>query len=548
MSAVAPSFFGAPDDRPYALVERRFRELREDAFLSTPDAALASFMQLRTLVDADVREIKGRLFSPSLSSRDDDKAASRWISAQHRRLGRIALRMAETHASLTGPSEQSFRLLAPALHYMGESVKGHIKESHFHRALHALMRNALASNRHHEQIYMEVDGRLVACTLMSLYFRALLLARVAGGGLTFAQTEILDAWLWIWMPALAGADTVPLGAAWRADLDSDDGLRRGVRKDEGPSVYLPMAPLETMRLAIIKEFHAGRTVSARGAAAKFGIEDHFAALDTVRRTLRGIRHESSGRGTRYPAKDVVELQVGLEEVMVKGFTAAGPAIALDPIAADRAHFRSDARDHATIEIDDARRVVQLIDVSDTGLSFEGDESDCSEIAVGDLVATRIATGEALLLASVVRRLPAATGGRVAIGLRRLTSAAQPVRARQPSWSTEQPDLLLLYIPGADESGQHDAYLTSAAVAAERGLFETTVGDDTFTFRFNRVLESGRGWVMAGFEITAARTRKAAPAANKPAAYVTASVPFDAATGRPIWTLEERPANERSASR
>ena len=76
----APSFYGAPDDREYAVVERRFRELRDSAFAATPDAVLASFMEFRVLLDADIHAIKRRLFSPSLSSRDDDKAASRWIS------------------------------------------------------------------------------------------------------------------------------------------------------------------------------------------------------------------------------------------------------------------------------------------------------------------------------------------------------------------------------------------------------------------------------------------------------------------------------------
>jgi len=124
--------------------------------------------------------------------------------------------------------------------------------------------------------------------------------------------------------------------------------------------------------------------------------------------------------------------------------------------------------------------------------------------VEDLVALRVAPGEPLLLASVARRLPAATGGRVVIGLRRLTSSAQPVRAAQISTDADERELSLLYVPGNDESGRADAYLTSEETAAERKLFETTVGDDTFTFRFNRVRERGRGWVMAGFEITAAR--------------------------------------------
>ena len=510
MSHTGLSFYGAPDDHAYALVERRFRESADDVFLATPDAVVASFMDLRLLVDADVHAIKRRLFAPSLASRNDDKAAGRWLSAQHRRLARIAHRMAETFARVSGVNEHTFSLLAPALHYMGEAVKGHIKETHFHRSLHALMRIAIASGRHHEEIRFDVGGRLAPCTLTSLYFRALLLARLAGGGLTFPQIEILDAWMWNWMSALAGADHPPEGAAYRADLDSNEGLRCGARGDDGPSLYLRRAPLEIVRLALIKEFHSSRTVSSAGDGSKFAIEDHFAALDAVRRSLRGVRHESAGRGKRYPATQVVELHVGLAEVMAEALALtakAAPPITLVPMTGKgrgRAQIGRE-RDHESAEVvGPARRIVQMIDVSDTGVSVEGEEADCCEIAVEDLVALRVAPGEPLLLASVARRLPAATGGRVVIGLRRLTSSSQPVRATQISTDEDARELSLLYVPGNDESGRADAYLTSEETAAQRKLFETTVGDDTFTFRFNRVRERGRGWVMAGFEITAAR--------------------------------------------
>jgi hypothetical protein len=508
-NAAAFSFYGAPDERAYALLERRLRESPDSAFTSTADTVLGMFAELAARVDADVNAVKRRLFAPSLASADDNKAAGRWISAQHRRLARIARRMAEAFARLSGVNDHTFHLLAPALHYMGESVKGHIKETLFHGALHALMRLALSSGRHHEEIQLDVGRRLVTCTLTSLYFRALLLARLAGGGLTFAQIEILDSWLWIRMPALAGADTAPEGAVWRADLDSNEGLRRGVRKDTGPSLYLAQAPLEAMRLAISKEFHLGRTVVASGDVSTFAIEDHFAALDALRRLLRGIRHESAGRGGRGKSNDVVELHVGLTEVMAKALAVTRQSIALLPMieTGTRTARIERERDHATGEVrEPVRRIVQLIDVSDSGVGLEGQETDCSGIAVGDLVALRLVSEGPLLLAKVVRRLPAATGGRVVFGLFRLTSAAQPVHARQPSAGTAARELTLLYIPGDDDSGRHDSYLTSELGASERELFETTVGDDIFTFRFNRVRESGRGWVMAGFEVTAARRR------------------------------------------
>ncbi len=508
MSAL--SFHGAPDEHGYVLLERRLRALPDAVFTSSPDDVLSEFMAMHARVDADVHAIKRRLFSPSLASRDDDKSASRWISAQHRRLARVARRMAESFERLCGVNDHALRLVALALHYMGESVKGHMKEFHFHGGLHALMKMGLASARHHEEIHLDVGGLAASCTLTSLYFRALVLARLAGGGLTFAQIEIVDAWMWIWMPALEGADRAPEGVSWRADLDLNEGLRCGPATDPGPSLYLARAPIEAARLAIIKEFHSGRTMCAPGDVARFSNADHFAALDAVRRALRGVRHESVGRGKRYEAHDVVELHVGLIEVMAKALSVKAsdaPPISLMPMSGNGGATARLAgeRDHAVAELEDpSRRIVQLIDLSDTGMSIEGDESDCCEVAVDDLVALRPAPGEPLLLARVVRRLPAPTGGRVVIGLRRITSASQPVRATLSAADGVSGELTMLYVPGADDSGRNDAYLTSEETADGRSLFDTSVGEDIFTFRFNRVRERGRDWVMAGFEITAVR--------------------------------------------
>jgi hypothetical protein len=510
MSDIGTSFYGAPDAHAYAALERRLQVLSDSVFVATPDAVLREFMELRAQVDLDVHALKSRLFGPSLASKEDDKAAGRWIFAQHRRLARVARRMAESFARLAGADEHALRLVALALHYMGESAKGHVRESHYHDGLHALMRIALASGRHREEMQLDVDGRSASCTLASLYFRALLLARLAGGGLTFAQIEILDAWMWIWMPALAGVDDAPEGAAWRADLDSKLGLRRGARADAGPSLYLPEAPLKAALRAIVKEFHAGRTVPANGDISKLAVEDHIAALDTVRRALRQSRRDPAPRAERHDVRDRAELHVGLAEIMAKGFAVmarSAPSLALLPTTGTGTDVARTERgpDSALDKIYDvARRIVQLINVSDTGVGFEGAEADCAELAVGDVVALRLAPGEPMLLGKVVRRLPAATEGRILIGLQRMSSAAQTVRARQPSAGAALPELSLLYLPGDDESGRHDAYLVGEATAAERNLLETTAGDEIFTFHFNRVRERGRGWVMAGFEVTAAR--------------------------------------------
>jgi hypothetical protein len=477
------SFSGAPDARAYVMSERRMRALRDSAFVFSPQAVMLEFMELRGQVDADVHALKVRLFTPSLGPIPDHMAACRWIATQHRRLARVARRIAQSFARLPCPGGHTLRIVALALHYMGESAKGTVRQAHHCRGLHALMKIAIAGGRHREEIVLEIGGRPVTATPASLYFRALMLARLAGGELDFARIEILDEWMWNWMPAMAGVDEAPQDGAWRADLDSNEGLRQGSRPDAGCSLYLPQAPLEAARLAIVAEIHRGRTVPAGGPISQLPLDDHIAVLDVLRRGLRMDRREPVARAKRYVATGVVELHVGLAAVMAKGF-----ALGVMP--------------------PQASRMVHMVNVSDTGIGFEGEEADCAELAVEDLVALRLAHGEPLVLGEIVRCMPAASPGRIMFGVRRISSAARPVRAFHPSARAPSRELSLLFVPGDDADGRRDTYLTTEGNAAQRDPFEIVAGDETFTLRFDRVRDRGRGWVMTGFDVSAARRESA----------------------------------------
>ncbi len=478
MSDDALAFHGAPDAHAYMVHERRLQVLGESVFVATPDAVHAEFMELRAQVDADVRAIKARLLGPLPAAGEDRKAAAKWISTQHRRLARVARRMATGFARNAGRHAHVLHLVAMGLHYMGESVKGQVKDSQHHGGLHALMRLALASGRQREALRLEVDGRALDCSPVALYFRALLLARLAGGDLTFAQIEVLDAWLLSLMPQLVDADALSSAGGWRADLDSNSGLRRGAREDAGPCLYLPIEPLEAARLAILKEYHAGRTLPRSGVLARLPIEDHIAVIDLVRRGLRRVTRQPVARARRERIDRAVDLHVGLAEVMAKGFAPA--------------------------PYPKAGRTVRLVDVSESGFAFEADEAAGAAVAVDDLVALRLAPGAPMTLGKVVRKLAAADSSRVTVGVRRLSSLAQPTDARRALAGSGPAVVSLVYVPGADKSGRNDAYLMSDAGMADRVVFETDAGASVFAFRLNRVRERGRGWVMAGFEVIASR--------------------------------------------
>ena len=63
---------------------------------------------------------------------------------------------------------------------------------------------------------------------------------------------------------------------------------------------------------------------------------------------------------------------------------------------------------------------------------------------------------------------------------------------------------MLWIQGDDASGSRDGYLVSERTYDEGHKYEVRAGGHAYSFRFNRVRERGRGWILGGFEVLAAR--------------------------------------------
>jgi hypothetical protein len=408
-------------------------------------------------------------------------------------------------------ADRTRAIIAHTLYFMGETVKWEVavtpEPRHDFAKPHGLMRAAMAGNQHRVALDMRYDGRAASCTIESLYFRMLLLARFASGALNCKQIEILDAWMWLWMPALSGVTTPPAGNALRADLDTRDALRHGPRQGEGLSLYLPQDPIEKAYRSLLAEFQAGRIVPAVGIASTFRIEEHVAVLDLVRRGLRYSRGGPTSRAERHPRDHAVEMMVGLTEITSRAFASpqpAAPTIALSIVGAPE-RKPAQRREAALDDIYEARRrMVRLANVSDTGLGLECPLSASESIATGDLVAVSIAEGEPPVVGKVVRSAPSKRPGRVILGVRRLASGLDLVdlSREQPGCSPEQ--LQLTYVAGRDASGRHDAFLVSERAYAERGTYTARIDKTLFTFRFNRVRQRGRGWVLAGFEVVSAR--------------------------------------------
>jgi hypothetical protein len=500
--ATAPSLsrnFQRADGR--AEFERTRRELNAELLAKPAQEASACLLEIGNNLDAGVARCKRELLASALCWNEDNQVMVAWICRQHREIAGMALTLAGALLEDAANTKELLgRVTAAAFFHWAEATKwSPARERPDYAPLHTLLATAIATGRERESFSWAADGRGHRTTLESLYFRALLLDRFASGSLTRQQVELLDAWMWEWTTALRSSRSVPVGAALRVDLDTNAGLREGVREGEGRSLYLALAPLETERRKIVKDLQRGRMVPRHGVAADFRIEEHVTLLDHLKRTFRD---HAPGAGTRAPRQHAagtrVEVWVGLNEILLRGIgvgteTGRWRALNLKDPSIDA---------HARARFTEAtKRYLWLADTSASGLGFEAMESDAAGIEVGDLIGWRKASGGAVTLGVVRRRLAGATAGQVFLGVQLVTEAAQPLTlTSEVAFDGAQAAGTYLFVPGSDESGRHDAFLVSESTYQQHSTLRTRAGSNSYQLRFNRVRGRGRGWLLAGFEI------------------------------------------------
>ena len=492
----------------------RLANLRAQASDPTGHAG-ERFLALRAEFDAMALPLRRALLGSPLAWTGEERAIAGWLHRTCDDFAVLGYRISADAVANIGIAEDEHRaVVAATLFYLGETLKWNVSvvpdSPHDLGKVHRLMRRSMEAGEHRDSMRMVTDGREAQCTVESLYFRVLLLARFASGALNAKQIEILDAWMWMWMPVLSGVSSPPSGTALRADLDSSVGLQQGPRDGPGPSLYLRHGPIEAAYRDVVGQFHAGQIVPATGIASEFRIEEHVAVLDLIRRNLRYAKRAPVERAARRPVGLTVEVHLGLAEIVKNGFAPEAPAaapVALVAVAGKTGvpMRRLRERDAALGEIYDAeRRLMRLIDESDTGLGLEGPEAACGAIAAGDLVAVRLSASEPLVLGKVVRSVASKTPGNVLVGVRRLSAAPQLIELEREAGARPAESLTLMFVPGQDSSGRHDACLVSERDFAERTPLSTLAGDRLFRLRLNRARERGRGWVLAGFEVVSAR--------------------------------------------
>ena len=499
---ITPAFDNAASRESY---ERAYEQLRASSS-GLPCASLAlSFLEVEAQLDAGMIEIKTAMLTSGLFSNDDEQALGKWIYRQHANLARIGARATSACAQDAGfdPS-RTMRLLALTFLHWGEAAKWELMvgrhERRDYRLLHSLMKIAIEKGRQRESGELIVDGMRRWSSIEHLYFRLLILDRFTSGNLTRQQVEVLDAWLWEWAMALKGKPEFPGDLVLRADLDRDHGLRYGRRSDEGPSLYLQLAPLGERRNAIIKELHRGRIVPAQGRAAHIRVEAHVAVLLQLRALLAG---EGGDAFPRAPRKDAaparVELLLGLAEITRQlGAEQGSMAPAIAPVAAaPKAATTAGRVDYGSV-YDKPRRLMTLKNSSATGYLFVASVQDAAGIEVGELMGVRMNPGEACVLARVVRRVQE-QGDAIHLGMELVSDPATPIRLATLV-APDNTEETFLFVPGSDSSGRFDSFAVPYGALKDETRYRIRAGRAEFTLAFNRVHRRGRGWALAGFGI------------------------------------------------
>ena len=473
----------------------RVRSLAASVDEMTPEVAWDAYAALHDEIERWAQPVRAGLLGTQLPWTDEESVLGREIHRAYDELAALGYRIAQAFLR-RGPAwdERVRQVTSRTLYLMGETVKWEVavtpRAAHDYRKPHTLMREAIAAREHRRAVLLAGVPTSAGCTIESLYFRVMLLARFASGALNARQIEILDAWMWQWMPSLTSVASAPPGASLRVDLDAAEGLRRGRRSDDGPSLYLPQGPIEKAYRAVLAQFHAGHVVPASGLASIFRIEEYVAVLDLIQDGLRSSRLPVVNRAERSACEgDIeVELLVGIGEIAGRGLSPPADAGA------------------ATSDIyQSRRRVVKLRDESETGLGLEGSRAECAGVAAGDLVAIRRAPGTPLVLGRVARSMPSKGSRSIVMGVQRLGTGVQELVATREQGGMPGETVRMVLVVGADLGGRQDAFLVSDRGYAEAGVFSVTIEQTTYLFRYNRASERGRGWLLAGFEIMGTRS-------------------------------------------
>ena len=296
-----------------------------------------------------------------------------------------------------------------------------------------------------------------------------------------------------------GGAVLVLDTRRQGGLRPRDGDARGRR-------YLSIDALEGHIRTVVDGFRRGEIFPGYGCATEFRVEEHTAALDFLRRFLESARYRRA-RQSREDREERLEALVGLNEILTRAFSPrTSPLAARKSAQAPRQPAGQQLPGIDTL-YDIPRRYMRVLDESADGLGVELEDDPMRSVGVGALVTLHHDENSPPLLCEVMRR-SLSQGRTVRLGLRILSHAPRRLRLSQPG---NGGGVNAIYVPSQDASGQIDSLLVSESDFNPRESFEVRFDDRVFVIRMNHVRYHGRGWHLAGFEVSEERAPGATPA-------------------------------------
>ena len=323
----------------------------------------------------------------------------------------------------------------------------------------------------------------------------MILDSICRGNLEPRQVEIVDSWLWEWSGDYAFTDS-DHGAVLSLEPSRQKGLRAPQGEARGRR-YLRIEALESHIKLVTDAFRRGEIYPGYGCITAFRVEEHVAALDFLRRFLDAARYRRA-RESRVEREEKLESHVGLGEILSKAFAPhANPHANLGPAPAQPTGQQLPGID-SVYEIQ--RRYMRVLDESADGMGVEMQDDPVRPATVGTVVTLHHADDTPPILCEVMRR-SLTQGGTVRLGLRILSHDPKKVELAQPGNGVA---VEAVYVPSEDASGHIDALLVAESDFKPQESFEVRFDDRTFVVRMNRVRYHGRGWHLAGFEVSEER--------------------------------------------
>jgi hypothetical protein len=472
-------------------IDRIIEKLRaETALCSDPWAQINVYTAVDAAVDAAINETKSRVLASAIAWGGEGQDLAESAAHTTRSLGNIGLFLAEACDAAREDDSQDERLkqvILTALANYASSIRwsvmlhGRPNAAPF-AAIHSLYRRAeslgmaLAAGR------IVRDGIARNLNAESHYLRSLLLPVLCHESLDPQQIEIVDSWLWEWLPEFRlTRQMISSSPRLWIDLEGRGGVSLRQFMPEGNDVrHLVVSKLGNQIRQATESFHAGE-VPGNGCSTTFPIEAHTGVLDHLLNVWDQIQNGAPKRRfdrmTRVePLR--VEALVGLPEI----FAGTQPRRKGAPM-----------------------RWMHVHDESEGGAALVVDAAMWETIWHGDIIGIRVDPDAMPHIAVVVRKFSIEDRD-FGIGVEWIAREPRRLDMHDSSSAVQGGMVPILYVPGEEDSGRGDTILVDEKHFQHDGRYSLAFDERVFEARLNRLLRRGRGWVAAGYEITGVRKR------------------------------------------